>query len=96
MIGPYRNFLRAMRVRKLTPRRAEILLMIQEDGPQRPGNFIKTLRSAAPNIDTDIHWLLDQKMIRHDKTQPADDRRHRFYVLTAKGKDAVVNMVATA
>lgn len=97
MIGPYRNFLKALRVRKLNARRAEILLMIKDQGPTRPTEMVKALRSATPNIDTDLRWLLGKKLIKQ-QSKPGEkpDRRSRFYNLTATGQSTVVSLVATA
>lgn len=81
--------------RKLTPRRALMLMLAQEKGSIRNGDVIQYARCGTALISNDIVALKAARLLRDAKaTKGEADKRHSYYELTTLGRETIISLVA--
>ena len=86
------KFLKGVMLRRLTPRRAFILLLTSREKAVRNGDVIKALRVSNSLITGDTKALVDGGFMREKPSPKDEDGRHKLYELTRLGLSAVADL----
>lgn len=87
--------LMAAHLRKLTARRAWIILAIQDGKAASNSEFARALRTTSASVAADLKWLCKARLIYARDAAVLGDQRRQRYALTRLGYSAVASIAMT-